>query len=303
MKSSSKKLTVVLGPTAVGKTAYAIRLAKEIGSPIVNCDSRQIYKEFKIGTAVPSDEELAEVRHYLVRTHSISEHYTAGMFELEALALLDELFKTHDRIVMCGGSGLYIDALCNGLDDFPKADLQLRDSLSERLKNEGLESLVLQLKEIDPESFDSIDLTNPQRVIRALEVTLQTGRKYSDWKTGDGGMPVKRRRFEIEKIGLNMDRDRLYNRINQRVDMMMEAGLLDEVRSLDHLRYVNGELKSDLLHMPALRTVGYRELFDYIDGKYDLATAVDLIKRNTRHYAKRQLTWWRRNKSIKWICL
>ncbi len=218
MDVSSKILTIVLGPTAVGKTAYAIGLAKEYGAPIINCDSRQIYKEFRIGTAVPSDEELAEVRHYMVRTHSILEHYTAGMFEIEALALLEELFATHDRVVMCGGSGLYIDALCNGLDDFPKADLALRVSLSERLKNEGIGSLAAQLKEVDYESYMTVDIANPQRVVRALEVTLQTGRKYSEWKTGEGKMPVRQRPFLIEKIGLRMDRDRLYDRIKGRVD-------------------------------------------------------------------------------------
>lgn len=303
MENSGKLLTVVLGPTAVGKSAYAIKLAKATGSPIVNCDSRQIYREFRIGTAVPSDDELREAEHYLVRTHSITEHYTAGLFEMEALALLQELFRKHDRVIMCGGSGLYIDALCNGLDDFPKADLELRSSLAATLGREGLGSLVSRLREADPESFASIDLTNPQRVIRALEVTLQTGRKFSDWKTGCGGADLsgKKRFFAIEKIGLRMDRDRLYGRINRRVDDMMDAGLLDEVRSLDRFRYVDGVLRADLSHMPALRTVGYRELFDYIDGRCDLAAAVNLIKRNTRRYAKRQLTWWGRDKSIEWL--
>lgn len=303
MEESGKLLTIVLGPTAVGKSAYAIKLAKETGSPVINCDSRQIYREFRIGTAVPTDEELGEAEHYLVRTHSITEHYTAGLFEMEALALLQELFRKHDRVIMCGGSGLYIDALCNGLDDFPKADLELRGSLTDALEREGLGSLVSRLREADPESFASIDLTNPQRVIRALEVTLQTGRKYSDWKTGSGDAALsgRKRPFAIEKIGLRMDRERLYERINRRVDDMMAAGLLDEVRGLDRFRYADGVLRADLSHLPALRTVGYRELFDYIDGRCDLATAVGLIKRNTRRYAKRQLTWWGRDKSIKWI--
>lgn len=298
MAQTRNTLTIILGPTAVGKTDYAIKLAKEIGSPILNCDSRQIFKELTIGTAVPSKEQLSEVKHYFIQTNSITEHYTAGRYELEALALLKELFKEHNRIIMCGGSGLYIDAVCNGLDAFPEADLKLRHTLNIRLKEEGLESLRYELKQLDPESYAALDIANPQRIVRALEVTLQTGKKFSEWKSG-----AKERPFAIEKIGLNMDRDKLYDRINQRVDKMMSGGLLDEVKSLDHFRFVNGELKADLEHIPSLRTVGYRELFDYLDGKTDLETAVEAIKMNTRRYAKRQVSYWGRDKSISWINL
>jgi tRNA dimethylallyltransferase len=202
------------------------------------------------------------------------------------MALLEELFKEHDRLVMVGGSGMYIDALCNGLDDFPPADLQLRNSLMERLANEGIEALRNELKMLDRASYDTIDIANPQRVVRALEVTLQTGRKFSDWKSA----PKKVRPFAIRKLGINREREELYSRINRRVDMMMEQGLLKEVEGL--VEYKN---------LPALKTVGYREIFDYMDGRHSLETAVELIKRNSRHYAKKQLTYWGRDKEIKWM--
>lgn len=281
-----KELTIILGPTGVGKTDYSIELAKEYGSPIINCDSRQIYKEMNIGTASPTAEQLGQVRHYFIHTHSVTRYYTAGLYELEAMALLEELFKEHDRLVMAGGSGMYIDALCNGLDDFPPADLQLRNSLMERLEKEGIESLRNELKLLDKVSYDTIDIANPQRVVRALEVTLQTGRKFSDWKSA----PKKKRHFAIRKIGLNRKRDELYDRINRRVDIMMEEGLLAEVESLVQYR-----------DLPALKTVGYREIFEYMEGKHSLETAVELIKRNSRHYAKKQLTYWGRDKEIEWL--
>ncbi len=300
-----KVLKIILGPTAVGKTAYAINLARQVGSPVISCDSRQIFKEMTIGTAVPSKEQLAEVKHYFIQTKSITEHYAAGQYEIDALKLLEELFKTHDHLVMCGGSGLYIDAVCNGLDAFPEPDMELRDSLNRRLQEEGLESLRYQLRQVDPESYETIDIANPQRVVRALEVTIQTGRKYSDWKTGNEttgpeALPKKERPFRIEKIGLAMDREKLYDRINRRVEKMMEDGLLDEVRALDRFRYKGNVFCPDLKHIPPLRTVGYRELFDYLDGKTDLDSAVEDIKRNTRRYAKRQMSYWGRDKSIKW---
>lgn len=301
-----RKLSIVLGPTAVGKTEWAIALAKSCGSPIINCDSRQIYKELRIGVARPSDDELSQVKHYFIATRSISELYTAGQFEFDALELLDELFKTHSTVVMCGGSGLYIDALCNGIDPFPAADMELRERLNSQLENEGIESLRYTLKKIDPASYDTIDIANPQRVIRAIEVTLQTGKKFSEWKSGSSdasSLAGKTRDFKIEKIGLNRPRDILYGRINTRVDKMMEDGLLEEVKSLDTFRYSDGKLRADLSHIPALRTVGYRELFDYLDGKCSLDEAVEQIKLATRHYAKRQLTWWGRDKSIEWKML
>lgn len=281
-----KELTIILGPTGVGKTDYSIELALEYGSPIINCDSRQIYKEMDIGTASPTAEQLERVRHYFIHTHSVTQYYTAGLYELEAMALLEELFRTHDRLVMVGGSGMYIDALCNGLDDFPPADMTLRNALMERLAAEGIESLRNELRVLDRASYDTIDIANPQRVIRALEVTLQTGRKFSDWKSA----PKKVRPFAIRKIGINRDRGELYNRINRRVDLMMEQGLLKEVEGL--VQYKN---------LPALKTVGYREIFDYLDGKHSLETAVELIKRNSRHYAKKQLTYWGRDREIQWL--
>ena len=295
--NSGKLLTIVLGPTAVGKTAHAIDIAQEIGSPVINCDSRQIFKEMTIGTAVPSREQLDKVRHYFIQTRSITENYAAGQYEIDALGLLEELFKTHDHLVMCGGSGLYIDAVCSGLDAFPEPDMELRASLNSRMKEEGMDSLRYQLKQLDPVSYDQMDIANPKRVIRALEVTLQTGRRYSDWKTD----PSKKRPFRIEKTGLRMDREKLYDRINRRVDKMMEEGLLDEVKSLDGFRYSDGVFHPDLLHIPPLRTVGYRELFDYLDGKCSLDEAVEKIKTNTRHYAKRRMSYWGRDRSIKWI--
>ena len=279
-------LKVILGPTAVGKTDYSISLALKLGCPVVSCDSRQIFKGMAIGTAQPTAEQLSTVRHYFIGTRSITENYTAGLYEIEALDLLSELFKKHQVLVMAGGSGLYIDALCNGLDDFPPADIQLREELNGRLKAEGIESLRRELKMLDPESYSSIDIANAQRVIRALEVTLSTGRRFSSYKT----KPAKKRMFDIEKTGLTRPREELYERIDRRVDGMMDSGLEEEARSL--LPYRN---------LPALNTVGYKEMFGYFDGEYDRDEAVRLIKRNTRHYAKKQMTWWRRDPEIEWI--
>lgn len=283
--SSDKELIIILGPTGVGKTDYAIDLALALGSPVISADSRQIFKEMKIGTAPPDKEQLERVRHYFIFSNSVADYYTAGRYELEAMALVEELFKTHNKLVMAGGSGLYIDAFCNGLDDFPPADQALRAELTARADNEGLESLVRQLAEIDPESYSSIELSNKQRVIRAVEVTLQTGRKFSDWKSS----PKNQRPFKITKVGLTRDRAELYDRINRRVDLMIENGLVEEVEALAPYR-----------NMPALNTVGYKEIFDYLDGNQSLDAAIDLIKRNSRRYAKRQLTYWGRDNSISW---
>lgn len=281
-----KKLILILGPTASGKTDYSISLAKEVGSPVVSCDSRQIYKEMKIGTAPPSDEQLAQIQHYFIFSHSIHNPYTAGKYEIEAISLLEKLFEKHDTIVAAGGSGLYAHALCHGLDDFPPADEELRRVLTARLESEGLESLRADLRLLDRESYDSIEIENSRRVMRALEVTIQTGRKYSSFKTG-----VERERpFVIEKRLITRSREELYNRIDKRVDLMIESGLLDEVKSLYKFK-----------DLPALRTVGYSELFDFLDGRVSLEEAVSLIKRNTRRYAKRQITWWRRYSDLKII--
>lgn len=282
------ELVIVLGPTAVGKTDYSIGLAREYGSPVISCDSRQIFREMKIGTAPPSAEQLAAVPHYFIGTRSVTEPYTAGKYELDALALLDELFRDHGTLVMCGGSGLYIDALCNGLDAFPDVDPQIREDLMTRLENEGLEALRFELRRLDPQTYESIDPANRQRVVRALEVCIGTGRPFSSYKTA----AARERPFSIRKIGLTREREELYDRINRRVDLMMGAGLEEEARSLLPYR-----------DLPALNTVGYRELFDCFDGKYPLEEAVRLIKRNTRHYAKKQLTYWGRDDSIEWMQL
>lgn len=271
-----KTLTLVLGPTAVGKTDYAIELAKEYGSPVISCDSRQIFKEMRIGTAPPSEEQLREVRHYFIFSHSVSNHYSAGQYELDAMALLSDLFRSHDRLVMVGGSGLYADAVCYGFDDFPPADQELRKRLTERAMTEGVGVLAEELRKLDPESYAVIDLSNRQRVVRALEVTLSTGRKFSSFKTN----PQKKRFFNVERRVLTMPREELYARIDRRTEMMFEAGLVAEVRSLERFR-----------NMPALKTVGYSEVFGYLDGTISLDEAVDLVKRNTRRYAKRQITW------------
>ncbi len=281
-------LHIILGPTAVGKSDYAVAEALRVGSPVVSCDSRQFYREMRIGTARPSDAQLAAVRHYFIADRSVTEPCSAGAFELEALALLEQLFRAHDTVVMAGGSGLYIDALCNGLDDFPEADPTLREELSRRLRDEGVAALRTELRILDPASYAVIDPANGQRIVRALEVTIGTGRKYSDWKTHS----QKERPFTIVKTGLSRPRPELYARIDARVDAMLEEGLVEEARSLLPHR-----------DLPALNTVGYKELFGYFDGQYDLAEAVRLIKRNTRHYAKKQMTWWGRDPEINWITL
>ena len=301
-----RKLLIILGPTAVGKTDYSIETALRYGSPVISCDSRQIYKEMSIGTAVPSDDQLAAVKHYFIHSHSVTELYTAGKYELEALELINRLFdQGHETLVMAGGSGFYVDALVNGLDDFPEADLHLRTTLTERLKVEGVESLRQELRRMDPESYATIDIANGQRVVRALEVCIMTGRPFSSFKTS----PNKSRDFEIEKIGLTRPREELYDRINRRVVQMIDDGLVEEVRSLVQYR-----------DLAALKTVGYKEIFDWFDYQDGLVStegwgpttpgdgpvtnlerAVELIQRNTRHYAKRQLSYWGRDKEIKWM--
>ncbi len=282
----SRRLVVILGPTAVGKTEFSVRKALEYGSPVISCDSRQIYKEMSIGTAVPDKEQLAAVKHYFIQTIPITRTYTAGDYERDAIALIEKLFaEGHETLVMTGGSMFYIDAVKNGLDALPDGDPELRKALWERAAAEGLESLTQELKEKDPLTYSRTDKENPQRVIRALEVCLVSGRPLSSFKSGQ-----KKRDFEIETIGLTRPREELYSRINQRVLNMVEAGLEDEVRSLLPYR-----------DLQALQTVGYKEMFGYIGGEYPLEEAIRLIQRNTRHYAKKQMTWWRRDESIKWV--
>lgn len=280
-----------MGPTAVGKTDYSIDLALKYDSPIISCDSRQIYKEMSIGTAVPTQEQRDKVKHYFIHTKSVTEYYTAGLYELEALDLIESLFaEGHDNLVMTGGSMFYIDAICIGMADVPSANLGLRKHLTSRLESEGVESLAEELKILDPIAYETIDRLNGMRVLRALEVCLDTGKPYSSFKRD---IP-KDRRFDIEKIGLCRPRDVLYDRINARVGTMIEDGLIEEVRSLKEFR-----------NLTALQTVGYKEVFNYLDNPdvVSLDETVSLIQSNTRHYAKRQLTWWRRDDAIKWINL
>jgi tRNA dimethylallyltransferase len=278
------KLIVVSGPTAIGKTDLSIQLAKALDCDIISADSRQIYREMDIGTAKPSPQELASVKHYFINYKSIHDYYSAGRFELETIELLKRYKK--DVVLLTGGSGLYIQAVCDGIDEFPSPDHGLRNLLQGRLDDYGLDSLVDELKRLDYNTWKTIDLKNPKRVLRALEIIHQTGVKYSDLKS----QSRKSRNFDILKIGLDMPREDLFDRINQRVDRMLEAGLLEEVKSLMPYR-----------DLTALQTVGYTEFFEYLDGKYDLDEAVRLCKRNTRRYAKRQLTWFRKDTGIHWF--
>lgn len=283
-----RKLIIVLGPTAVGKTDYSIGLALKYGSPVISCDSRQVYKEMSIGTAVPTAAQLSAVQHYFIHTKSVTEYYTAGLYEIDALELIHRLFdEGHETLVMTGGSMFYIDAVCNGLGHVPTADLEVRKELMERLEKEGIESFREDLSRLDPAAYATMDLSNVNRVFRAVEICFTTGRPYSDFKERQ---EKPERGFEIEKIGLTRPRDVLYDRINRRVVQMMDDGLVKEVRSLTEFR-----------HLTALRTVGYKEVFDYLDGAVSLDETVSLIQKNTRHYAKRQLTWWRRDASIRWL--
>ena len=287
----SKKLIIVLGPTAVGKTDYSIELALKHGSPVISCDSRQIYREMAIGTAVPSREQLETVRHYFIQTKSVTDYYTAGKYEIEALDLISGLFSQgHDTLVMTGGSMFYIDAVCNGIPEVPEADPALRARLTERIKAEGALQVAEDLKELDPEAYRSIDRSNGMRVLRAMEVCLGTGRPFSSFARTQ----PRPRDFEIEKIGLARPREELYRRIDARVDQMFGQGLIEEVRSLTQFR-----------NLTALNTVGYKEVFAYLDnpGAVSLDQTVSLVKQDTRHYAKRQMTWWRRDGDIRWINL
>ncbi|MBE9467265.1 MAG: tRNA (adenosine(37)-N6)-dimethylallyltransferase MiaA [Bacteroidetes bacterium] len=282
----SKNLIVILGPTGIGKTDLSIDIAKELNTCIISSDSRQIYKELKIGTAVPSDEQLKKVKHYFIANKSICDYYNASQFEFEVIDLLNELFKTSNNVLMVGGSGMYIDAVCNGIDDLPTIDDEVRRNLASRLHNEGIDSLRTELHKIDPDYYLTADVKNPKRILKALEVFIMTGKPYSSFLTKN----KKKRDFNIIKIGLNIDRQKLYERINLRVDIMIENGLEDEAREFYKDKNLN-----------ALNTVGYKELFEYFDNKITLDKAIELIKRNSRHYAKRQLSWFNRDKSIKWF--
>ena len=288
MTTSTKRgtLIVVVGPTGSGKSALAVKLAQHYGAPIISTDSRQFYRGMAIGTAQPTAEELASAKHYFIADRSPESEFNCGRYETEALALLDELFSVNRYVVAVGGSGLYIQALCEGMDDLPEADEALRATLKERLEREGIDPLAKQLRELDPEYAAKADMQNPARVMRALEVCLTSGRKYSELRQDS----VAERPFHIVKVGTDMPRDTLYERINRRVDMMVEEGLVAEVESLAHLRNLN-----------ALQTVGYREIFEYLDGNITLDESIELVKRNSRRYAKRQMTWFRRDTEIGWF--
>lgn len=284
-----RKLLVIAGPTAVGKTDYSIETALRCGSPVISCDSRQIYKEMTIGTAVPDASQLSAVKHYFIHSISVLDAYSSGQFEIDALALIEKLFSEgHETLVMAGGSGFYIDAVCKGLDNLPVPPPELREELTRRVREEGVEALADELKRLDPAAWKAIDIKNGQRVVRALETIIVSGRSFTEFKLAE----PRKRDFEIEKICLTRPRDVIYDRIDRRVLQMIDKGLVEEVRSLEKYR-----------NLPALQTVGYKEIFGYLDGNYSLDEAIRLIQRNTRHYAKKQLTWWKRDNAIKWIDL
>lgn len=287
MQSNSiKTLISVVGPTAIGKTAMAIQLAQHFHTEIISSDSRQFFKEMKIGTAKPSPEELAAAKHHFIDSHSVAKLFSTGDFEQEALKTLEEIYSKRDVAIMVGGSGLYVNALLNGLDEMPEIDLAIREELNKKFEIEGLAAIQVQLSALDPEYFAKVDQNNPQRMIRGLEVFLSTGKKLSSMLSAT----KKIRPFKVIKLGLNTDRAVLYDRINRRVDLMIENGLVEEVKSLIPYRSYN-----------ALNTVGYSEIFDYLDGKTSLTDAISAIKQNTRRFAKRQLTWFRRDDEITWF--
>lgn len=283
---TNKTLIVISGPTAAGKTAAAISLAQHFNTVVVSADSRQFFREMSIGTAKPTNEELAAAVHYFINSHSITEPFSVGDFEREGMKLLTGLFEKHDVVIMAGGSGLYIRAITEGFDELPTADPDIRDRLNTELAANGIAALQDRLKVIDPSYYTEVDINNPQRVIRALEVFEATGNPISFYRTAN----TNKRPFDIIKFGLDMERSQLYDRINRRVDIMVKDGLLEEVAALKPFREYN-----------ALNTVGYSELFDFFDGKTDMDTAIDKIKQNTRRFAKRQLTWFRKDKEVIWM--
>lgn len=282
----SKRLLVVVGPTGSGKTDLSIRLAQHFSAPILSTDSRQFYRGIPIGTAQPTEEQMQAAEHHLIASHDLEDGLNCGSYEVLALEILERLFRQHDTVVAVGGSGLYVQALCEGMDDLPQADEAIREALAEKLRTEGLEALAEELHECDPLYWEQVDRRNPARVLRALEVCRQTGLPYSSFRTGE----KRKRNFEIIKIGVDMPREVLYERIDRRVDGMMAEGLEEEARRVYPLRHLN-----------SLQTVGYKELFQYFDGEISREEAVELIKRNSRRYAKRQLTWFRRDEAIHWF--
>lgn len=281
-----KRLIVIVGPTGSGKSSLSMHIAKHFGAPIISTDSRQFYRGIPIGTAQPTAEDLMEVEHHFIACRELSEDYNAGRYEHDALERLDELFQRFDTVVAVGGSGLYIKALCEGLDTLPTVSEEIRNDVRESFLNGGLEDLLAELQLLDPEYYEIVDRQNGARVMRAVEICRASGAKYSSFR----GCNAQKRDFQIIKIGLDLPREELYDRINRRVDQMVDEGLIQEVRGVYPMRHLN-----------SLQSVGYSELFAHFDGEYDMARAIELIKRNSRRYAKRQMTWFRRDKSIQWF--
>ena len=279
-------LIVLIGPTGVGKTELSLRLAEHFHTCIVSADSRQLYADLKIGTAAPTSEQLNRVPHYLVGTLKLTDYYSAARYEEEALATLDNLFLQHDTVILTGGSMMYIDAICKGIDDIPTVDTETRELMLQRYETEGLEKLCAELKLLDPEYYRIVDLKNPKRVIHALEICYMTGKTYTSFRT----QQKKQRPFRIIKVGLIRDRAELYDRINRRVDIMIEEGLLEEARSVYPYRTLN-----------SLNTVGYKEMFNYLDGTWELPFAIEKIKQNSRIYSRKQMTWFKRDEEIQWF--
>ncbi len=284
--TKQKTLIIIFGPTGVGKTDLSIEIAKHFNSEILSCDSRQMYKELNIGVAKPEPYQLEEVKHHFINSISIDDHYSIYQYEDDSIKLLDNYFKTKDIAIMCGGSGLYIDAVCNGVDEMPDHDQDIRDQVNELYKTQGIESLRFELKRADPEYYAQVDLKNPTRIMRALEIFIQTGKPFSEFRKNK----MIERNFKTIKIGINLDRALLYERINLRVDKMMQDGLFEEAK-----RFYNKK------NFVALKTIGYKELFSVIDKTISLDDAIELLKKNTRNYAKRQLTWFRRYDDTVWF--
>lgn len=279
-------LVVLLGPTGVGKTELSLRLAEHLSSPIISSDSRQIYKDIPIGTAAPTAEQMARVKHYMVGTLALTDYYSASNFEEDTIKLLEELHKTIPSVLMTGGSMMYIDAVCKGIDDIPTVTPAVREALHKQFEEEGLENILRELKESDPVHYEEVDRMNHKRVIHAVELCRMTGKPYSSFRTNS----TKKRPFKIIKVGLTRDREELYERINSRVDSMIESGFVEEARRVYPLRHLN-----------SLNTVGYKELFRYIEGEWPLLVAIEKIKRNTRVYARKQMSWFRRDEDIRWF--
>lgn len=281
-----KTLIVLIGPTGVGKTELSLRLAEHYHTCIVSADSRQLYADLKIGTAAPTPEQLQRVQHHLVGTLQLTDYYSAAQYEAEVLSLLDTLFTEHDTVLLTGGSMMYVDAVCKGIDDIPTVDAETRQLMLQRYETEGLEQLCAELKLLDPEYYKIVDLKNPKRVIHALEICYMTGKTYTSFRT----QQKKERPFRIVKIGLTRDREELYDRINRRVDLMVEDGLIEEAKSVYPYRTLN-----------SLNTVGYKEIFKYLDGEWTLPFAIDKIKQNSRIYSRKQMTWFKRDEEIRWF--